>query len=554
MSNNSKIYNPVYRKRKAYYTATIVFLSYYLLRFKARFFGQTYYKKQLPLLHLKNATRIKNRIQELQGLFIKFGQLVSNLSNILPLEFRAPLEDLQDKVVAKKFSEIEATILSELGKPYSVIFTDFDQEPIAAASIGQVHRAKLDGKDVVVKIQHANIETIAAADLEIIKNLVKMHAFFMDMQGLDHTYEQVKLMIEDELDYQKEAQSMQEIQASLKNSPELGVQVPEIYLEFNTKKILVSTFYPGVKISNVQAIEAWGLDPKVIAKRLLELYCKMVLVDGFYHADPHPGNILVNQEGEIILLDFGATVRLSETTKEAIPELIEAMVKNDTEETVLALRKLGFLGNDKDSKKFVEKLVNIFKEFLENEVEFDGLNFQNIKLNSGIGSLSALLMKIDLRDVSNNIRIPKEYILLNRTIVLLLGNTFNLAPELNAITVIRPYVKKHLMAQNEDFISAIIRGFKNQIATAVSLPKELSSFLKKARAEELEDELKEVNFMLRKFYKLTKLSVISIFISAGVYLLIQENLHLNLAFKIGIWTILVVGAYTLFKTYFKSVK
>jgi ubiquinone biosynthesis protein len=170
----------------------------------------------------------------------------------------------------------------------------------------------------------------------------------------------------------------------------LTVKVPKLYSDLNTRKILVADYYKGLKTSNIQGLQNWNLDLEDIARRLIKMYCKMVLVDGFYHADPHPGNILVKMKGEIILLDFGATAKLSQSTKEAIPELIEALVKNDTSETVIALRKLGFLGSDKDSKKFVEKLLNIFKEFLENEVEFDGLNFQNIKLNSGLSSLSSL--------------------------------------------------------------------------------------------------------------------------------------------------------------------
>jgi predicted unusual protein kinase regulating ubiquinone biosynthesis (AarF/ABC1/UbiB family) len=194
----------------------------------------------------------------------------------------------------------------------------------------------------------------------------------------------------------------------------------------------------------------------------------------------------------------------------------------------------------------------VFKEFVENEVEFDGLNFQNIQLNSGIGSFTSLLMEIDLRDVSNNIKIPKEYILLNRTVVLLLGNTFNLAPELNALTVVRPFVKKHLMQHNDDFISVITRAIKNQVATAVSLPKDLSSFLKKSRPEEIEDELKAINMMLRKFYKLAKSSILTILISFGIYVLMQ--FQLNIALNITIGVVLAVLLFNLAKTLLKSSK
>ena len=135
---------------------------------------------------------------------------------------------------------------------------------------------------------------------------------------------------------------------------------------------------------------------------------------------------------------------------------------------------MGFLGPDKASRQYVEKLIEMFKEFLQNEVEFDGLNFQNIKLNSGLSSLTSLISKVDLREVSNTIRIPKDYILLNRTIVLLSGDAFLLAPTLNTVDVVRPYMKKHVLDKNNGFTKLIISTFKNQLTAAVSLPNELS--------------------------------------------------------------------------------
>jgi predicted unusual protein kinase regulating ubiquinone biosynthesis (AarF/ABC1/UbiB family) len=552
MPDKQRIYNISYRKRKAYYTAILVFLSYYWLGLKRKLFGEAYYKERIEALHLKNANRLKTRIQELQGLFIKVGQLVSNLSNLLPLAFRDPLEELQDSVEAKDFEEIKATILSELGNPYDQIFEYFNPKALAAASIGQVHRAKLNGVDVVVKVQHANIETIAKADLEIIKNLVKLNGYFMDMQGLDNTYEQIKIMIEEELDYLQEAVAMQEIGASLMASPELRVKVPQVYTAYSTKKILVTKFQQGIKISNTKGLQNWNIDLQDLAKRVIEMYCKMVLLDGYYHADPHPGNILVDQTGQIILLDFGATARLSESTKQAIPELIESLVQNNTEETVAALRKLGFLGSDQDSQRFVEKLVDILKSFIEREVEFDGLNFQNIKLNGGISSFSSLMMEIDLRDISNNIKIPKEYILLNRTVILVLGITFSLAPKLNALDVVRPFVKKNLLKQNNSFISGIIKSLKNQLATAISLPKDLSTFLKKSKPEDLRDELKAINFMLKKFYRLAKGVLLTIIIGLGVYIL--ANFDFNLLFTIVAWILIIALCFKLLKTFLKNPK
>lgn len=554
MPTSPKIFKPSVRKRKAYYTALQVFLSYYWLRWKSKIFGKKYYKNKILKLHLKNAQRIESRVKELQGLFIKFAQLISNLSNVLPPEFREPLESLQDQVPARNISEISESIKTELGKNYQDIFSSFNEQALAAASIGQAHKAVYQGQDVVVKIQHQNIETIAAADLEILLNLIKLHAFFMDMQGLDHTYEQVRQMIEQELDYQQEAESMQELSQLLQKTPELNIVIPKVFKELSTKKILVTAFQEGVKVNNIKQLQAWNLDTNELAKRLLELYCEMVLVHGFYHADPHPGNILVNQEGQIILLDFGATARIQQSTKEAIPELIEALAKNNTEETTLALRKLGFLGDDKHSKKFVDKLINIAKEFIETEVELDGLNFQNIKVKAGMSSMLSLLAKIDLREVSSTIRIPKEYILLNRTTILLLGNCFLLAPNLNPLKVVRPYIKKNILNESESLTQIIVRTFKNQLTTAVSLPADLSKFLKQNQESEFEENLsdlllqsKQNNLLLTRIFYL-------LLVLASVYFLERNFWSIQGVFSGLLWALLAFSTLALLKSFFASAK
>lgn len=524
-AKNQNIFNPSVRKRKAYYTAAVVFFSYFSLYLKSKLFGKKYYQKRLNQKHLKNAERIKIRIQELQGLFIKFGQLISNMSNVLPEEFRAPLEELQDHIKAKPYSEIEQTIEAELGDKPDKLFAHFNKEPLAAASIGQVHKASLNGESIIVKIQHKNIETIAKADLSILKNLVKFHAFFMDMQGLDHTYNQVKQMIEEELDYAKEAKAMQQIANSIEQVPELRVKIPKIYSQFSTSKILTAEFCEGTNIGQIKELQSFDLDLEGISKRLIELYCKMILIDGFYHADPHPGNILVNKQGEIILLDFGAVAHLSERTKQAIPELIEAVIKNDAEEITLALKKMGFLGSDKASRKYVKKLIEMFKEFLQNEVQFDGLNFQNIKLNSGLSSLTDMIQKVDLREVSNTIKIPKDYILLNRTIVLLIGNAFRLAPDLNALTVVRPYIQQHILNKEYGFAQMIVKTLKSQVTTAISLPNELTQFLKDTKETDLELEIQGVKQNLQKIYYLGQQILFSFLLMALCFF--SESLNLN---------------------------
>ncbi len=520
---NKNIYSPSIRKRKAYTTAFVVFMSYTWLKFKSKFRGKGYYDKRINALHLKNANRVKNRVQELQGLFIKFGQMISILSNVLPNEFRAPLEELQDHINPKPYSEVEKTIVKEFGKPVDELFSNFNRKPIAAASIGQVHKAQINGKDIVVKIQHHNIDTIAHADLEILKKLVKIHAFFMDMKGLDQMYLQVKQMIEEELDYTQEAYNMKTIQDNLKNHPELNVVIPELYEEFSSSKVLVSSFCEGTNMSHLKEIESFGIDMDDLATRLMQLYCQMVLVDGFYHADPHPGNILVNKKGEIILLDFGAVSRLSEEMKKAIPELIEAVIKNDTEKTVEAMKNMGFISTGKEAQKYAEKLIELFKKFLQEEVQLDGLNFQNIKLNSGIGSFATILKEVDLKEISSTIQIPKDYILLYRTIILLMGNSFQLSPNLDTINIIKPYMKNHMLGEN-GLTSLIVNTFKNQITTAVALPNQLHKYLKSANKGELEYEIKGLEKGFSLVYIIGQQFIYSILLIAGYYFYSNSNI------------------------------
>jgi len=166
----------------------------------------------------------------------------------------------------------------------------------------------------------------------------------------------------------------------------------------------------------------------------------------------------------------------------------------------------------------------VFRDFLKEEIQLDGLNFQNIKLNSGIASVLAVIRKIDLTEVSNTIRIPKDYILLNRTIVLLSGDAFQLAPELNTLEVIRPYMKQQLLDEDNGFYKMAIKAIKSQIATALSLPSELSRFLKAANESEMEQELKGINEKLQKIYYLG-LQFLSVFILIGlIYSLLNFDL------------------------------
>jgi ubiquinone biosynthesis protein len=479
-----KIYSRSYRLRKAYWTTIVVLFSYFRLWLLKKIFGQAWYDKRLMPLHIRNAERVRDAILALKGLFIKLGQILSIFSNFLPEPFKKPLESLQDQIPPRPIASVRARILMELGQPIENIFAYFDETALAAASIGQVHRARLpDGTEVVVKVQHADIELVAEVDLEIIRRLTRMAAWLYDIKGMDYLYTQIRKMIEEELDFTREADSMEKISANLLE--ETGITIPMVYRSFSTKKVMTSAWHDGVKISNLEQLDAWNIDRRELASCLLRAYARMLFKDGFYHADPHPGNILVEKTGRIVLLDFGAVATLSTNLREGIPQLIEAVIRNDVDATVKRLYKMGFLAEGRDAEKMAEKMLNAVRNFIQNEIEIDGLNLKTIKVNPLNNSLISLLQEVGPTGIAGTIQVPKDYVLLSRMITLLLGLSAVLDPTLNPIKVVRPYAQQYI-SKNESAFSFINGLLRRTVATTLGLPDELHQVMQRLKNGELE--------------------------------------------------------------------
>ena len=212
----------------------------------------------------------------------------------------------------------------------------------------------------------------------------------------------------------------------------------------------------------------------------------MALRDGFYHADPHPGNLLVEDNGDIVLLDFGATAVLPLQMREGISLLIEAAVKNDTEEMIEACRKMGFLAEGPDAEKVARKMIAALRNFLQNEVQFEGLNLKDIKINPFNNSLTGLIDDIGFKGIAGTVQIPREYVLLNRAIALLLGISSTLDPGFNPLEVVRPYMQEYIFAQKGGMLGYLRDFVQRTLTTALSLPDELQKTIRKARSGELE--------------------------------------------------------------------
>ncbi len=520
-----KIYRRGYRIRKAYWTAFRVLFSYLWLSFKSKLFGKKYYENRIFDLHVRNAERVKKAILQLQGLFIKVGQLLSNLTNFLPKAFHEPLEALQDQIPARPLKEIEERITKELGKKPEALFASFDKTPIAAASIGQVHRATLkSGESVVVKVQHNNIEDIAEVDLNIMQRLTNLTAYFFDIKGMEYAYTQVRKMIEEELDFTKEAASMQQIAANLAEEPQ--VKIPTLIPEFSTQRVLTSEFCEGVKISNIQQVEEWGVDRSEVANRLVHAYCKMVFEDGLYHADPHPGNIMVQEDGTIVFLDFGAVASLQPAMRTGILALIDGAVKNDDDKIINSLRSMGFIADGKDAEKAAEKIVEALRQFLQNEVQIDGLNFKDIKVNPFETSLFGLIKELGVSGIANTVQVPKEYVLLNRMVTLLLGICSTLDPRMNPIEILQPYLQKYILGEQGNMVQFLTDLLKSSLTNIVSLPGEVHKTLKLVQKGELEWNASGQVERNRVLYVLGQQFIFSILLIASLvftYLFYQQQ-------------------------------
>ncbi|MEL6836870.1 MAG: AarF/UbiB family protein [Bacteroidota bacterium] len=482
---NPLLHSPSKRIRKAYSVFARVAFSYLWLYLCKRLFGQAYFEKRITSLHIRSAERVKKAILELQGLFIKVGQLLSILTNFLPEEFQAPLDSLQDQVPARPYEQVRQRIVAELGKEPEDLFADFSREPLAAASIGQAHRARLeDGTEVVVKVQHLNIEAIAEVDLRIIQRIQSIVSWWFQIKGMDHVYTQVRQMIEEELDFEQEANYMQVIATNL--SDQEGISVPDVHLPYSRKRVLTTTWKSGVKISNVVQLQQWGVDQEEITRRLLTVYSKMVFKDGLYHADPHPGNILVQEDGTIVLLDFGAVASLKPQMREGLSELVEAAVKNDVSSMVEASRKMGFLAPGREAELLAEQMIDALRNFLQQEIKLEGLNFKNIEVDPFNNSLFELIQNIGISGVTSTVQVPKEFVLLNRMATLLLGINMTLAPQLNPLEVVRPYVQKFVLGDRGDLVTFVTRLLRDTATDVLQLPGELQRVLRQARRGQLD--------------------------------------------------------------------
>jgi ubiquinone biosynthesis protein len=496
------------RSWRAYWVTFLVIGSYLALRLRSRFHDNTWVEHALRTTHLRNARRIEATICGLQGLFIKVGQLISIMTNFLPEEFRRELEGLQDAVPPRPYSDIEARVVEELHRTPAELFASFEQRPIASASIGQVHLARmLDGTEVAVKVQYPDIEEVVRRDLNTLRRIFWIIGWFVPYQGLSELYREIRAIVMEELDYCAEAGNAERIAANFEGRTDVGF--PTVVHELSTARVLTTHFEAGCKITDKLGVKQLGLDRGELARQVVEIYCQQIFTDGVYHADPHPGNLIVRPglDGEpptIVFLDFGAVAEIPGNVRQGMVELLQGALTRDTRRIVNAMKQMGFVARGANEQMF-EQVIEYFHEKFQENISLDSLNLKDIKFDPqrGLESVADLRkMDISLRELSVNFHVPKEIIVLERTLLLLMGLCTELDPTLNPMTVIRPYLERFVLGDEGDWSQLLVETSKDLVMTVTALPAEIRKLLRAAHSGDLQLRFKNIEVPTQLMYRL----------------------------------------------------
>ncbi|MDQ6801096.1 MAG: AarF/UbiB family protein [Acidobacteriota bacterium] len=376
-------------------------------------------------------------LKEMGPTYVKFGQVLSTRPDVVPPEYIAALESLQDDIEPFSYADIERIVEEELGARISKVFLEFDATPMAAASLGQVHRATLrDGREVVVKVQRPNVREAVQKDMEVFGDIAKTLESHTDIgrkMNLVGAIEQAKITLNNELNYLQEARNAEILRQNLSEFP--LIYVPVVIHDLTTAKVLTTEFVRGKKVSKVTPLQMIDHDYAALAAVITEAYLKQICVDGFWHSDPHPGNIFVRDtegESEIVLLDFGMVSRISREFQDEIIKLLLALSSNRGTEVADACVRLSQAQETFDATRFVHEISQIVANFHDVDVR---------QVNVG-----QLMFNVIAVANNNDLRVPAEMAMLAKTLLNLDGITKKLDPKFDPQAVIRAYAER-LMTQ-----------------------------------------------------------------------------------------------------------
>lgn len=438
--------------------------------------------------HLSHGDRLRLAFTELGPTFIKLGQFMSNRPDVLPQEIITALRQLQDSVEPFPAEESVRILEKEFGKPVTEIFSDFSKDPFASASIAQVHRAALaNGTQVAVKVQRPRLEEVIETDIDIlfqVASIIEKHVEFAKYVSPVRIHEEFVRSIRKELNFLNEASHIERFAENFRG--DATVYVPAVYRHLTTKRVLTTEFVDGIRASDVGKLKSAGLDLKQIAERGTTLLFKQIFEHGFFHADPHPGNILILESGVICFLDFGIMGILSPSLKEYLVSIMLGVVDRDPGKIARTL-----VEQSRQPIADVQMLEYDVTELLEDYVL---LSLKDVN----IGDLMTRITKLI---ITHKIRILPGFYLLVKAMITIEGVGFSLDPDFTLVEYVKPFAKK-LMAERLNplsHLSGLVASGLDLGAIVRNLPYDLRDVMRlvKAGRVRIEFEHRGLEPMLR---------------------------------------------------------
>jgi ubiquinone biosynthesis protein len=441
------------------------------------------------LITSKHPERIKDAFEELGPTFIKMGQMLSTRPDLIPEALAEEFKKLQDDVKTDDFPVVKSIIENSYNVPINEVFKKFDEIPVASASMAQVHAAVLmDGSKVAVKIQHAGIKTMMLNDIALFEKALPFFKIAPTSKVIDPAalIKELKKSCENELDFTLEAKN---IHLFYRNNSNLDyMDCLKAYPEYAREDILVMDFVSGIKITDVDALKAEKFNIKSIAQNLVNNYMKQAFEDGFFHADPHPGNIVI-RNGKITFLDFGMMGIMSDTTLKRLNDVLYSIYIRDTEKMTDSVLKLCIKKGKVDKDKLNADIEDYYSTYID-DISLKNMNF------------ALIITKLTLICADNNLSIPEEAMMFIRGLMNIVGVVEVLNPDITLISAIGPYMEKYMINKFNPIkeIKDYIRSIYTLGKVAPQIPVKFADILDKLKDGNLEVKIEHNHNNLEKMF------------------------------------------------------
>ncbi|MGB9987468.1 ABC1 kinase family protein [Salarchaeum japonicum] len=424
-------------------------------------------------MRVRRARRLLDSLLTLGPTFIKLGQLLSTRPDILPPEYVDVLEGLQDQVPPADWEDARAVLEADVGD-VDEAFDDFDADAISGASLGQVYTAEVDGEPVAVKVRRPGIEDLVEADLRVIRWSIPLVERFVGQArafSLDNLADEFAKTIREEMDYAREAEMLAEIQGNFAEND--SIAIPDVYDEYSTERVLTMEYISGTKISNVDELDRRGVDRHAVAETLERAYLQMIIEDGVFHADPHPGNLAVQDDGTIVFYDFGMSGRADEFVQRKIVDFYIAVANQDIEAILDTLVELGTLSPEADRATMAEVMELAIRDAR-------GESIETYRVQQIVGKVEDTIYDFPLR-------LPANLALVLRVATVVEGVCVTLDPDFDFISVATDYLGDSGYREEgaRQFVEETGEEFARAAQSAVRVPPKLERALDRIDRDDL---------------------------------------------------------------------